>query len=158
MAALAYDSARQRENLREQVQRDGLTGLLNHRTCHERLRAALADDGPVAVVLIDLVHFKVINDTQGHAEGDRVLAASAERLRSVVRSGDVVGRLGGEEVVLILPGADAEAAEDCAERARGAIAELPVRGRPLAAWGGAAAAPADGQDPAVLLENADAAL
>ena len=54
---------------------------------------------------------------------------------SVVRAGDVVGRMGGEEFVLILPGADAEAAEDCAERARAAIAELTVRGRPLARFG-----------------------
>src|SRR3954462_14871044 len=158
MAALAYDSARQRESLREQVQRDGLTGLLNHRACHERLRAALAHGKPVAVVLIDLDHFKVINDTQGHAEGDRVLAASAERLRSVVRTDDVVGRLGGEEFVLILPGVDAEAAEDCAERARAALGELTVRGRALAASAGVAAAPDDGTDAAVLLENADAAL
>lgn len=158
MAALAYDSARQREHLREQVQRDGLTGLLNHRACHERLRAALADDGPVAVVLIDLDHFKLINDTLGHAEGDRVLVGSAERLRSVVRTGDVVGRMGGEEFVLILPGADAEAAEDCAERARAALGELSVRGRPLGASAGVAAAPGDGAEAAVLLENADAAL
>ena len=128
MAALAYDSARQRETLREQVRRDGLTGLLNHRACHERLREALAGGGQVAVVLLDLDHFKVINDAHGHAEGDRVLAATAERLRSVVRSGDTVGRLGGEEFVLILPGADVEAAEDCAERARAALAELTVRG------------------------------
>jgi diguanylate cyclase (GGDEF)-like protein len=158
MAALAYDSARQRETLREQVRRDGLTGLLNHRACHERLREALAGEGTVAVVLLDLDHFKVINDAHGHAEGDRVLAATAERLRSVVRSGDTVGRLGGEEFVLILPGADVEAAEDCAERARAALAELTVRGRPVAASAGVAAAPADGLDAAALLENADAAL
>lgn len=158
MAALAYDSARQREHLREQVQRDGLTGLLNHRACHERLNAALEDDGAVAVVLIDLDHFKVVNDTLGHAEGDRVLVASAERLRSAVRAGDVVGRMGGEEFVLILPGADAEAAEDCAERARAALAELTVHGRPVAASAGVAAAPTDGTEAAVLLENADAAL
>ena len=158
MAALAYDSARQRESLREQVQQDALTGLLNHRACHERLRAALAHGRPVAVVLIDLDHFKVINDTLGHAEGDRVLVGAAERLRSVVRTDDVVGRLGGEEFVLILPGADAESAEDCAERARAALAELTVRGRPLAASAGVAAAPADGSEAAVLLENADAAL
>ena len=87
MAALAYDSARQRETLREQVKRDGLTGLLNHRACHERLREELAGGRPVAVVLLDLDHFKVINDAHGHAEGDRVLAAAAERLRSVVRDG-----------------------------------------------------------------------
>jgi diguanylate cyclase (GGDEF)-like protein len=158
MAALAYDSARQRETLREQVKRDGLTGLLNHRACHERLREELATGGPVAVVLIDLDHFKVINDAHGHAEGDRILAAAAERLRSVVRGSDVVGRLGGEEFVLILPGVDAEAAEDCAERARAALAELTVRGRPLAASAGVAASPADGTEPTVLLENGDAAL
>ena len=70
-----------------------------------------------------------------------MLAATAERLRSVVRAADVVGRLGGEEFVLILPGVDAEAAEDCAERARAALAELTVRGRPLAASAGVAAAP-----------------
>ncbi len=158
MAALAYDSARQRDTLREQVRRDGLTGLLNHRACHERLREALAVGDPVGVVLLDLDHFKVINDAHGHAEGDRVLAATAERLRSVVRGGDTVGRLGGEEFVLILPGADVHAAEDCAERARAALAELTVRGRPLAASAGVAAAPTDGVDAAVLLENADAAL
>jgi diguanylate cyclase (GGDEF)-like protein len=158
MAALAYDSARQRDTLREQVRRDGLTGLLNHRACHERLREALAGGGPVGVVLLDLDHFKLINDAHGHAEGDRALAATAERLRTVVRAGDTVGRLGGEEFVVILPGADAEAAEDCAERARAALAELTVRGRPLAASAGVAAAPADGADAAVLLENADAAL
>ena len=155
MAALAYDSARQRETLREQVQRDGLTGLLNHRACHERLRAgARRAAGRSRSCCIDLDHFKVINDAHGHAEGDRVLAAAAERLRSVVRADDVVGRLGGEEFVLILPGADAEAAEDCAERARAALAELTVRGRPLAASAGVAAAPDDGADAAVLLENA----
>ncbi len=158
MAALAYDSARQRDTLREQVKRDGLTGLLNHRACHERLREELAAGGPVAVVLLDLDHFKVINDAHGHAEGDRILAAAAERLRSVVRGSDVVGRLGGEEFVLILPGVDAEAAEDCAERARAALAELTVRGRPLAASAGVAAAPEDGTDATVLLENGDAAL
>ena len=158
MAALAYDSARQRETLREQVKRDGLTGLLNHRACHERLREEFAGGQSVAVVLLDLDHFKVINDALGHAEGDRVLAAAAERLRSVVREADAVGRLGGEEFVLILPGADAEAAEDCAERARAALAELTVRGRPLAASAGVAAAPEDGADAVELLANGDAAL
>ncbi|MDA0163822.1 EAL domain-containing protein [Solirubrobacter ginsenosidimutans] len=158
MAALAYDSARQRETLREQVKRDGLTGLLNHRACHERLGQELEAGATVAIVCLDLDHFKVINDELGHAEGDRVLAATAERLRSVVRSSDVVGRLGGEEFVLILPGVDAEAAEDCAERARAALAELTVRGRPLAASAGVAVSPLDGVEPSELLANGDTAL
>jgi diguanylate cyclase (GGDEF)-like protein len=162
MAALAYDSARQRETLREQVKLDALTGLLNHRACQERLRDVLAEalpEGrPVGLVTVDIDHFKLVNDAHGHAEGDRILAGVAERLRSVVRATDAVGRLGGEEFVLILPGVDAEGAEDCAERARAAIAELTVRGKPLESSAGVAAAPADGTDATVLLENGDAAL
>ena len=145
MAALAYDSARQRETLREQVQRDGLTGLLNHRACHERLRAGARTGGPVAVVL----HRP--RPLQGHQRRARP-RRGRPRARPPRPSGcarscaatDVVGRIGGEEFVLILPGADAEAAEDCAERARAALAELTVRGRPLAASAGVAAAPVDG--------------
>ncbi len=162
MAALAYDSARQRETLREQVRTDGLTGLLNHRACQERLQAELNHALPagrsVGVVLIDLDHFKVINDVHGHAEGDRVLAAAATRLKSVVRDTDAVGRLGGEEFVLILPGVDADGAEDAAERARAALAELTVKGRPLASSAGVAVGPIDGGDGPALLEAGDAAL
>src|SRR3954469_4616008 len=158
MAALAYDSARQRDTLREQVKRDGLTGLLNHRASQEALRDALELTPTVGVVVIDLDHFKVINDAHGHAEGDRILAAAAMRLRTVVRASDAVGRLGGEEFVLILPGVDAEGAEDCAERARATLAELSVRGHPLASSAGVAVAPQDGTEATVLLENGDAAL
>ena len=99
----------------------------------ERLREELNHGRSVGVVLIDLDHFKVINDVHGHAEGDRVLAATAERLRSVVRATDVVGRLGGEEFVLILPGADAEAAEDCARACAGRAGRAD---RPRAPAGG----------------------
>src|SRR3954454_22262635 len=91
MAALAYDSARQRDRLREEVRTDSLTGLLNHRGSQERLRTALADAAEgelVSVVVVDLDRFKRINDTHGHAEGDRALALAAGRLRSVVRDSD----------------------------------------------------------------------
>src|SRR3954469_19836930 len=145
MAALAYDSARQRDTLREQAKLDALTGLLNHRGCRGRLRSELLPGGPVGVVTIDIDHFKRINDAHGHAEGDRILAGAAERLRSVIRATDAVGRLGGEEFVLILPGVDAEGAEDCAERARAALAELTVRGKPLESSAGGAAARARGR-------------
>jgi diguanylate cyclase (GGDEF)-like protein len=160
MAALAYDSARQRDLLREEVKTDGLTGLLNHRGCQERLRTALAeaDGGPVSVVVVDLDHFKRINDTLGHAEGDRALAAAAARLRSVVRDTDAVGRLGGEEFVLVLPGMEADAAREAAERARAAVAEVHVGGRPLACSAGLAGYPGDAADAAELLACADAAL
>ena len=147
MAALAFDSARQRDSLREQARTDGLTGLLNHRACHERLREEVARaaelERPLAVVALDLDHFKAINDAYGHGEGDKVLGAVAERLRGVVREHDVVARLGGEEFALILPGVDGEQGREAAERARAAIAEVTVGGRPLSCSAGVAAFPAD---------------
>ncbi len=160
MAALAYDSARQRHRLREEARTDSLTGLLNHRGCQERLRAALAEaDGkPVSVVVLDLDHFKHINDSHGHAEGDRALAAVASGLRAVVRDTDAVGRLGGEEFVLLLPGVEVGAAREAAERARLAVADVLVDGRPLACSAGVACFPQDAVDPADLLACADAAL
>ena len=160
MAALAYDSARQRDLLREEVRTDSLTGLLNHRGSQERLRTALAEaDGrPVSVVVIDLDHFKRINDTFGHAEGDRALALAAAALRDVVRESDAVGRLGGEEFVLVLPGVDAPAARAASERARVAISEVQIGGRQLACSAGLACHPEDAADAPGLLIAADAAL
>jgi diguanylate cyclase (GGDEF)-like protein len=162
MAALAYDSARQRDSLREQVATDGLTGLLNHRGSQERLRreveqARMAGRG-VSLVVLDLDHFKLINDSHGHAEGDKALAAAAERLRGAVRDGDAVGRLGGEEFLLVLPGVDGATAVETAERARMALGVVRVHGRPLEASAGVATCPDDADDAAELLERADAAL
>jgi diguanylate cyclase (GGDEF)-like protein len=162
MAALAFDSARQRDTLREQARTDGLTGLLNHRACHERLgeeiarAAALAR--PLSVVVLDLDHFKTVNDAYGHAEGDKVLIAASQKLRSAVREDDVVARLGGEEFALILPGVDGLQAAEAAERARGAIAEVEVGGRSLSCSAGVASYPDDERDAGRLLELADGAL
>jgi diguanylate cyclase (GGDEF)-like protein len=162
MAALAYDSARKRETLREQAATDGLTGLLNHRGSQERLRKEVERAGiagkPVSVVVIDLDHFKLVNDSYGHAEGDRALAAAAAKLRNSVRDGDAVGRLGGEEFMLVLPGVEAAAAAEAAERARMALAEVRVHGRSLECSAGVATCPADAVEAAELLERADAAL
>jgi diguanylate cyclase (GGDEF)-like protein len=162
MAALAYEAARHREELRRQAATDGLTGLLNHRGSQERLRreiAASAGAGsPLSVAVLDLDHFKRINDSYGHAEGDKALAAAAAKLRSVVREGDAVGRLGGEEFVLVLPGVAGETATDAAERARAALGEVFVGRRPLEASAGVASFPDDAREAADLLERADAAL
>jgi diguanylate cyclase (GGDEF)-like protein len=162
MAALAYEAARQREHLREQAATDGLTGLLNHRGSQERLRreieAAAETGGQLSVAVIDLDHFKLINDSLGHAEGDKALASAAGKLRSVVRSGDAVGRLGGEEFVLVLPGVGGEAAAEAAERARAALAEVLVGRRRLECSAGVATFPEDAPEAAELLERADAAL
>ncbi len=162
MAALAYEAARQREHLRRQAATDGLTGLLNHRGSQERLRreieAATRTGAPLSVVVVDLDHFKRINDSHGHAEGDKALAAAATKLRSVVRGGDAVGRLGGEEFVLVLPGVGSEAAAEAAERARAALAEVLVGRRRLESSAGVATFPEDAQEAADLLARADAAL
>jgi diguanylate cyclase (GGDEF)-like protein len=162
MAALSYEAARQREHLRAQAATDGLTGLLNHRGSQERLRREIEDAAaagrPLSVVVLDLDHFKRINDTLGHAEGDRALAAAAAKLGSVVRDGDAVGRLGGEEFVLVLPGVGGEAAVDAAERARSALGDVVAGRTRLEASAGVATFPEDAQEAADLLARADAAL
>jgi diguanylate cyclase (GGDEF)-like protein len=162
MAALAFDSARQREVLRAQASTDGLTGLLNRRSCHERLElevaSALENERSLGLVAIDLDHFKSINDAYGHAEGDRILRAVAGRLTSAVRDTDVAARLGGEEFALILPGAGPVEAVQSAERARAAIAGISVGGRALTATAGIATCPEDSRNAGRLLELADAAL
>jgi diguanylate cyclase (GGDEF)-like protein len=162
MAALAFDSARQREVLRTLASTDGLTGLLNQHACHQRLEleaaAASASGRALGLVVIDLDHFKAINDAHGHAEGDRILQAVAGRLTSAVRATDIAARLGGEEFVLILPGAGPAHALETAERARAAIAEVSVGGRTLTATAGVATCPENSRHAGRLLELADAAM
>jgi diguanylate cyclase (GGDEF)-like protein len=101
---------------------DALTGLYNRRYALERLEqewaAAALSGRPLACLLLDLDHFKRVNDTHGHDAGDLVLCETAAVLRGGLRQEDVVCRLGGEEFVVILPGADREAARACAERLR----------------------------------------
>jgi len=111
--------------------RDRLTGLVNRATLLQRMEAALERARrsalSVSVLMIDLDHFKRINDTQGHSTGDRVLQAIAKRISCVVRSGDVVGRYGGEEFAVLASPASLEQAHALAERIRSAIAEVAVR-------------------------------
>ncbi len=99
-----------RESLRFEATHDALTGLLNRRAVLARLDEELSRAGrngaPVTLALLDLDHFKRINDTYGHCVGDEVLKGVAARMRSAVRVYDAVGRFGGEEFVIVLPEAE----------------------------------------------------
>jgi diguanylate cyclase (GGDEF)-like protein len=115
----------QRERLKLMAATDGLTGLANHRHFHEQLRGDLQrarDTGsPLAVAAIDIDAFKKINDQRGHARGDEALRAAAKALEKAVRGDDLVARLGGDDFVLLLQGADSAYARDVTERARCAV-------------------------------------
>lgn len=162
MAALAFNSARQRELLRTQARTDSLTGMLNRRAYYERIGEELArgkrTGSKVSVVLLDIDHFKPVNDEHGHAEGDRALQAIAAKLEATVRTDETAARYGGEEFALIAAGADSREAVELAERARAAIAEVVIKGRRLSASAGVATWPVDGDNPDHLLEAADRAL
>jgi len=98
---------------------DSLTGLHNRRYALKRLDRMLQSPGRgVAVMMLDLDHFKAVNDSHGHAAGDAVLAAVAKRLRAVLRPSDLLARLGGEEFLVALHDTDAVTALHCAERLR----------------------------------------
>ena len=101
------------------AERDGLTGCLNHRTFHARVEAATrgaCPGTPISVLVLDVDHFKQINDVHGHPAGDEVLHALGQALRSSCRGTDAAGRLGGDEFALLLVGADAQAAAAAGER------------------------------------------
>jgi len=114
------------------AQTDPLTGVLNRRSFLERLEAscqrAQARGLPIALLFIDLDHFKQINDSYGHAAGDACLAAIIAPIQAELRQSDVVGRYGGEEFVVILSSADVGAARPIAERIVERVAELRIEG------------------------------
>jgi two-component system cell cycle response regulator len=118
-----------REALREQATHDGLTGLLNRAAILEALQLELAragrDKHPLALLMVDLDRFKRINDTRGHPAGDAVLRESARRMKAAIRCYDSIGRYGGEEFLIVLPGCDGAAAQLQAERIRETVAAAP---------------------------------
>lgn len=114
------------------AQTDPLTGVLNRRSFLERLEAACsraqARDLPISLLFIDLDHFKQINDTFGHLAGDACLKAIIAPINSELRQSDVIGRYGGEEFVVLLSSADAQAAHPIAERILKRISDLRIEG------------------------------
>ncbi len=109
---------------------DVLTNLPNHRALVAALEAQIArtsrEDTPCAVLFLDIDHFKQINDTYGHPIGDAVLREFAARVRGCLREEDVLGRWGGEEFLILLPGTDARRARRIGERVRAAVAARPL--------------------------------
>jgi len=157
---------RQQASLGHLAYRDPLTGLPNRLMLIDRLAHALnshiRNNKQLAVLFIDLDGFKAINDSRGHAVGDWLLQAIAERLRSLLRSGDTVARLGGDEFVVIIESCRSrEGIVRIAEKLLAKIAEpLHANGDELKVHGsmGIAVAPQDGQDPDEIMDAADQAM
>ncbi|MGH3761105.1 GGDEF domain-containing protein [Actinophytocola sp.] len=158
--------------LQVDVRTDPKTGLLNMRGWREGAERALSRveraNGSAAVLMVDLDHFKSINDTWGHPAGDDMLEYVAHALRGATRPSDIIGRFGGEEFVVLLPEADAGEAEQAGERIRRTISELHVpttdkRGGPVAITDrttsiGVAVYPQHAKGLGELLQAADAAV
>ena len=152
------------DELAHRASHDSLTGLANRRGLHEHLDAVLsagAPDAAAAVLFVDLDHFKDINDSLGHEAGDELLCRAAERLRAHAGPATLVARQGGDEFVLVLPGATLDAAVDAARAVVRSLGEpFRVRGAEhvLGASVGVALAPSDGRTREELLRCADIAL
>jgi diguanylate cyclase (GGDEF)-like protein len=154
------------ERFRQLAHYDTLTNLPNRALFYDRLKQILAlakrNNWTVGVMLVDLDHFKRVNDTLGHATGDKLLLQAAERLAKSVRASDTVARLGGDEFAVVLSRLSTSA--DVAVVAQKILAafqaSFQVEGRPLLATLsiGAAVYPDDGTDQDALLNNADAAM
>ncbi len=165
--ALALSSLRLREKLQEQAIRDPLTGLFNRRYLTESLeremRRAQRRKSEVGIIMLDLDHFKRINDNYGHDVGDAFLRTLGEFLQKHVREEDIACRYGGEEFTLILPDATLEGARERAEQLSEGIARLSVQYENqsygnISASFGVAVFPRQGNTPEAVLKAADAAL
>jgi len=164
---LLLDLSETQKRLEELVHRDPLTGLYNRRYFEGRLATEFARAArfgeEFSLVLIDVDHFKAVNDTHGHAAGDVVLIKMAELLRAGVRSIDLLARVGGEEFALLLPNTGPEGARGLVERVAERVRREPLgsASRPIQVTlsaGIATCSKSDCARPALLYENADAAL
>ena len=148
-------------DLRRETTTDTLTGLLNRRGLDEALAMLQADESPVALMVLDIDHFKGINDRYGHTAGDRALQALATLMSEGSRSGDTLARSGGEEFVILMPGASLAAAVSAAERLRQRLAAQPAPGAissPITASVGVARFPDHGATLDAVFQRADQAL
>jgi diguanylate cyclase (GGDEF)-like protein len=164
LAALWRTVLRQ-EELERAAGHDALTGLPNRRTFESDLRRRVAvskrRDLGFTLAMVDLDHFKAVNDSFGHPEGDAVLRRAGEAIRQVLRGSDRIYRLGGEEFAVLLETTDPDGVADLLDRARQAVRSLaiePSEGRSLSASIGWAVFPVDADDRAELVRTADSAL
>ena len=155
------------EALQREASTDSLTGLRNQTAIYSILKRELQRaqrmTTPLGVAMVDIDHFKRLNDTHGHLAGDECLQEVASRLHSSLRTYDSIGRWGGEEFLIVLPGCSVDTATAIAERVRTSIADTPVRARDITAtvtisagvacWVGGPV-----QDPDTLIHAADQAL
>ena len=167
MRSMQYSIERKRyqEQLEHQANYDALTGLPNRSLLYDRLRQAVYSQRqprPMAVVFIDLDHFKFVNDSLGHGTGDKLLKDMADRLRGVLREGDTVARLGGDEFVVVLNDqSNEEVIFRAVQRMSAKLSEpLTIDGKELyvTCSAGISLYPQDGADVETLLSNADAAM
>ncbi|WPD21801.1 MAG: diguanylate cyclase [Candidatus Electrothrix scaldis] len=153
------DLQRQQNELEEMAVTDGLTRLLNHRKIMEDLQREIErcshHTPELAVMMLDLDFFKRINDTYGHKAGDEILVAVAQALRASVGMMDIIGRYGGEEFLVILPGQGRETAQETGEKIRRNVAKLtwPYEGLQVTVSGGISIFP--DEEPEELLLQAD---
>ncbi len=165
--ALALGNLRLREKLHIQSIRDALTGLFNRRYLDETLpreiNRAERNNGPLSVLLFDIDHFKMFNDTHGHDAGDLVLRSIADVIVSNIRESDIACRYGGEEFVIILPDTTIETAERRAEALRNDVSRmrLEYKGQEIGKITisvGVAAYPQNGTKRDALIKSADEAM
>jgi len=160
---LLDDLAGVNQELSLQATVDGLTGLANHRTFQQTLndlcrRSTVSKGRPFCVVMIDVDHFKLYNDTYGHQEGDAVLQKVGKIMTAGLRQGDLAARYGGEEFAMILQGITKDSAFAAADRVRRAIAEQTFRKGIVTVSMGLAEFPLDAATAGELIERADKAL
>lgn len=163
MTAVGLNRAKQFEELERQAASDALTGIPNRRTISEFLQSRMAESRrasrPMAVLLLDVDHFRLFNEEAGHDEGDEVLKGVAEILRRSIRAYDLAGRYGGEEFMVVLPGADEAEAMQAAERIRRRITNLPTKASAnVTASIGVALFPDSAEEADALVKTADRAL
>jgi diguanylate cyclase (GGDEF)-like protein len=160
-AGRALDRQARLQEVARLATRDSVTGLANRRLFEETLDLELGrsrrEGTPLSLVVLDVDHFKSINDSAGHRAGDEVLGQVGQALVSITKASDLAARYGGDEFVVLLPGCSRQEVRAVAERVREAVA-VEVEGVPVTMSAGAATVPDDAVDAEGLVAIADAAL